>query len=276
MPSASERVKKAWTRFTKYVPQNCMGVAFLPIPKPIILMPENRFLIPENLEWVKSRIAQAAKKAGRLPDSVRLVAVSKTVSLEKITEACAAGAELFGENRVQEALGKIDRLGQSTQQRVEWHFIGHLQKNKVKQIIGRFGLIHSVDSTALAQVINAKSLAEGIVTSVLLQVNVSGETSKFGMAPDELESALRALSKMPGVKVEGLMTIPPYAEDPEKSRGFFIQLSELRDKMAELGIGGIDLKELSMGMSNDFTVAIEEGATLVRVGSAIFGDRPAG
>jgi pyridoxal phosphate enzyme (YggS family) len=253
-----------------------MGVAFLPSPKPIILTPENRFLIPENLEWVKSRIVQAAKKAGRSSDSVRLVAVSKTVSLEKIAEAYEAGAELFGENRVQEALDKIDCLGQATQRKVEWHLIGHLQKNKVKQIIGRFGLIHSVDSTALAQIINEKSQAEGFITSVLIQVNISGETSKFGMAPEGLESALRALSKMQAVKVEGLMTIPPYAPEPEKSRGFFIQLRELRDKMAELDIENIELRELSMGMSNDFTVAIEEGATLVRVGSAIFGDRPAG
>jgi pyridoxal phosphate enzyme (YggS family) len=275
MPSASEPVKKAWTRFTKNVPGNCMGVVF-PFPKPIILTPENRFLIPENLEWVKSQIVQAAKKAGRSSDSVRLVAVSKTVSLEKIIEAREAGVGLFGENRVQEALDKIDRLGQSGQSGANWHFIGHLQKNKVKQIIGRFGLIHSVDSTALARAINEKSLAQGLITSVLIQVNVSGETSKFGMAPEELESTLKEVSKMPGVKVEGLMTIPPYAQDPEKSRGVFVRLRELRDKMAELGIEGIALKELSMGMSNDFTVAIEEGATLVRVGSAIFGDRPAG
>ena len=187
-----------------------------------------------------------------------------------------AGAELFGENRVQEALGKIDRLGQLGQGGPKWHFIGHLQKNKVKQIVGRFGLIHSVDSTALAQVINEKSLVGNLITSVLIQVNVSGEASKSGMAPDELESALGALSKMPAVKVEGLMTIPPFAPDPEKSRGVFARLRELRDKMAGLGMEGICLNELSMGMSNDFTVAIEEGATLVRVGSAIFGDRPAG
>lgn len=233
-------------------------------------------MIPENLEWVKSRIAKAAGKAGRSPSSIRLVAVSKTVPIEKIIEAREAGAELFGENRVQEALEKIDHLGQPGQGGPEWHFIGHLQKNKVKQIVGRFGLIHSVDSTALAQVINEKSLAGNLVTSVLIQVNVSGEASKFGMAPDELESALRAVSGMSAVKVEGLMTIPPYAPDPEKSRDVFVRLRELRDKMAELGMEGICMNELSMGMSNDFTVAIEEGATLVRVGSAIFGDRTAG
>jgi len=229
-------------------------------------------LISENLEWVESRIAEAAQKAGRPLEGIRLVAVSKTVSVEKIIEAREAGARLFGENRVQEALEKIERLG-----RVEasWHFIGHLQKNKVKQILGRFDLIHSVDSVALARVINEKSRERNLITPVLIQVNISGETSKFGLAPKDLESALWALSKMPAVRVEGLMTIPPYAPDPEKSRNIFAHLRELRDQMAGLGMESICLKELSMGMSNDFTVAIEEGATLVRVGTAIFGDRPA-
>ncbi|MCH8312373.1 MAG: YggS family pyridoxal phosphate-dependent enzyme [Nitrospinae bacterium] len=230
-------------------------------------------MISANLEWVKSRIAEAASKAGSPPETIRLVAVSKTVSVEKIIEAHEAGAELFGENRVQEALEKIERLGQDGP---NWHFIGHLQKNKVNQLLGRFDLIHSVDSAALAQVINEKSLARNLITPVLIQVNVSGEASKFGMAPNELESALRALSKLVAVRVEGLMTIPPYAPDPEKSRNVFARLRELRDQMDELGMEGICLKELSMGMSNDFAVAIEEGATLVRVGSAIFGDRPPG
>lgn len=229
-------------------------------------------MISENLEWVKSRIAEAAGRSGRAPESIRLVSVSKTVSIEKIIEARQAGAELFGENRVQEALEKIDHLGQSGP---VWHFIGHLQKNKVKHIVGRFDLIHSVDSVDLAQVINEKSLAQNLITHILVQVNVTGEASKSGLAPDALESALRALSKMPAIKVEGLMTIPPYASDPEESRNVFSRLSELRDQMTELGMEGISLQELSMGMSNDFTVAIEEGATLVRVGSAIFGDRPA-
>jgi len=230
-------------------------------------------LISENFERVKSRIAAAASKAGSPLESIRLVAASKTISVEKITEALEAGVELFGENRVQEALEKIERLGQSGP---KWHFIGHLQKNKVKQILGWFDLIHSVDSAPLAQVINEKSQARNLITPVLIQVNVSGEASKSGLAPNELENTLRVLSKMPAVKVEGLMTIPPYAPDPEKSRRVFARLRELRDQMAELGMEGICLKELSMGMSNDFTVAIEEGATLVRVGSAIFGDRPAG
>ncbi len=230
-------------------------------------------MISENFEWVKSRIAEAAGKSGRLPEKIRLVAVSKTVSVEKIIAARGAGAELFGENRVQEALEKIDRLGPDG---LVWHFIGHLQKNKVKQILGRFELIHSVDSVDLAQVINEKSQARNLITPILIQVNVSGEAAKFGLAPDALEGALRALAKMPAVRVEGLMTIPPLALDPEKSRKFFVRLRELRNQMAGLGIDGICLRELSMGMSNDFTVAIEEGATLVRVGSALFGERPAG
>lgn len=230
-------------------------------------------MISENLEWVKSRIAEAAEKAGRSPESIRLVAVSKTVPVEKIIAAREAGAELFGENRVQEALEKIDCFGQNGP---VWHFIGHLQKNKVRHIISRFDLIHSVDSAGLAQIINEKSLARNLITPILIQVNISGEASKSGLAPDALESALQALSKMPAVRVEGLMTIPPFSPEPENSRPVFARLRELRDQMAELGIEGIGLQELSMGMSNDFTVAIEEGATLVRVGTAIFGDRPAG
>ncbi len=222
---------------------------------------------------MKSRLTEAAEKAGRSPESILLIAVSKTVPVEKIIEAREADAEIFGENRVQEALEKMDRLGQRVS---HWHFIGHLQKNKVKQVVGRFDLIHSVDNVELAQIINDQSLKRSLTTSVLIQVNVSGEASKSGVAPDALEGTLQALSKMLAVRVEGLMTIPPYDPDPEKSRKVFSRLRELRDQMAGLGIEGIDLKELSMGMSNDFTVAIEEGATLVRVGSAIFGDRPAG
>jgi PLP dependent protein len=227
-------------------------------------------LISDNLVWVKAQIALAAQKAGRDPGTIRLIAVSKTVPEEKIIAAQQAGAELFGENRVQEALEKINHLGQDG---FTWHFIGHLQKNKVKDVVGRFDLIHSVDSAALAQVIDTKSQAQGQLTRILIQVNVSGEASKFGVSPDQLETTLRAIGKMKAVRVEGLMTIPPYDPDLEKSRQVFSRLRELRDQMAELAIDGISLQELSMGMSHDFTVAIEEGATLVRVGTAIFGDR---
>lgn len=228
-------------------------------------------MISDNLAWVKAQIAVAAQKVDRQSESIRLVAVTKTVSDEKIIAAQKAGADIFGENRVQEALEKMDRLGQD---RFIWHFIGHLQKNKVKQIVGRFDLIHSVDSAGLARVVDEKSRSLGQITRILIQVNVSGEASKFGIAPEEVETTLRTIGKMKSVRVEGLMTIPPYDPDLLKSRKIFSRLRELRDQMDELAIEGIFLKELSMGMSHDFTVAVEEGATLVRVGTAIFGDRP--
>ena len=227
-------------------------------------------MISDNLAWVKSQIAAAAQRAGRDPKNIRLVAVSKTVPVEKIIEAQKAGAELFGENRVQEALEKIGQLGQ---ERFIWHLIGHLQKNKVKQIIGKFDLIHSVDSVPLAEMIDEKSRAQGQISRILIQVNISGEASKSGVSPEELESTIREVAKMAAVRVEGLMTIPPYSADPENSRPVFSRLCELRDRIAELGIEGVLMHELSMGMSHDFTVAVEEGATLVRVGTAIFGDR---
>ncbi len=219
---------------------------------------------------MKNRIEEAALKSGRAPESVRLVAVTKTVPVEKIRQAKEAGAVIFGENRVQEALEKIDRLGNDG---IHWHFIGHLQKNKVKHVVGRFDLIHSVDSVDLARMIHTKSVEQGRVTPVLIQVNISGEASKSGVAPEALEALLQAASELKGIRVEGLMTIPPFDPDPEKSRSFFSALRQLRDKIAKSGIEGISLDELSMGMSHDFTVAIEEGATLVRVGTAIFGER---
>lgn len=226
-------------------------------------------MIADNLAAVRLRMAAAASRAGRDPDEVRLVVVSKTQPVEQIALAKAAGVRLFGENRVQEALEKIDALAG---QGLHWHFIGHLQKNKVKYVIGRFGLIHSVDSAALAGRIGALSLERGLETAILIQVNISGETSKSGVSPDDLEETLLAVSGVSGVRVEGLMTIPPYDPDPEASRPFFARLRELARTFE--GAGGASLRELSMGMSGDFEVAIEEGATLVRVGTAIFGKRP--
>lgn len=228
-------------------------------------------MIAQNLEYVKARIAESAAAAGRDPDTVRLVVVSKEVPVEKIIQAHEAGADLFGENRVQEARDKIARLGRDG---IHWHFIGHLQKNKVKYIFDLFDLIHSVDSAELGEVIHRQSLQRSRITPILIQVNVSGEAAKFGVDPDRLEATLRAVSKMEGVRVKGLMTIPPFDPDPEKSRRYFSRLRELRDRLSRLEIERIALDELSMGMSSDFQVAVEEGATLVRVGTAVFGPRP--
>lgn len=227
-------------------------------------------MIAENLAVVNKRMADAALKSGRNLEDIRLVTVSKQAPDDKIREARKAGAVLFGENKIQEAQKKIEALGVKD---FHWHFIGRLQKNKVKNIFGLFELIHSVDSIPLAELIHSGSLKLDRATPILIQVNVSGEAAKSGVAPEQLEETLRQASKFSGVKVQGLMTIPPYDPDPEKSRKYFARLRELRDSMNKTGIENIELKELSMGMSNDFEIAIEEGATLVRVGTAIFGPR---
>ena len=223
-------------------------------------------MIAENLAEVRERISQAIQKSGRDPDSVRLVAVSKQVDIAQIEEARTAGAVIFGENKIQDAVPKVDHIGADG---ISWHFIGHLQKNKVKFLDERFDLIHSVDSLELAEKIARQCQSENRVQRVLLQVNVAGETAKFGMEPGELEKQLMVFSSLKGIRVEGLMTIPPYDPDPENSRRYFSRLRELRDQCEKR----LPLPELSMGMSNDFEVAIEEGATLVRVGTAIFGPR---
>ena len=227
-------------------------------------------MIAENLVDVRERISQAIQKSKRNPDSVRLVVVSKQVGIAQIEEARNAGAVIFGENKIQDAVAKVDELGSKE---ISWHFIEHLQKNKVKFLDERFDLIHSVDSFELAEKIAKQCQSENRVQSVLLQVNVSGETAKFGMEPVELEKQVMAFSRLQGIKVEGLMTIPPFDPDPENSRKHFSRLRELRDQCEKQN--SLTLSELSMGMTNDFEVAIEEGATLVRVGTAIFGSRRA-
>ncbi len=227
-------------------------------------------LIADNLATVKHRMAEAARKAGRDPQEVRLVAVSKTVPVERIAEAGEIGGCVFGENKVQEAQDKIKTLGMES---YHWHFIGHLQRNKVKYIPGLFELIHSVDNSELAEEIHRHSMMHELVTPVLIQVNVSGETSKSGVAPDDLEELLEMVVSLNGISVRGLMTIPPFDPDPEKSRKHFAALRRLRDRIQKLDIENSSMDELSMGMSNDFEVAIEEGATWVRVGTAIFGAR---
>lgn len=226
-------------------------------------------LIADNLATVKERMAEAARKSGREPDAVRLVAVSKTVPAERIEVGGLEGCVL-GENKVQEARDKIEALGTES---YHWHFIGRLQRNKVKYIPGLFELIHSVDNSELAEDIHRYSLKHDVVTPVLIQVNISGESSKSGVLSNKLEELLDMVVSLSGISVRGLMTIPPFDPDPEKSRKHFSALRKLRDRMRKVNIENIVMDELSMGMSNDFEVAIEEGATWVRVGTAIFGDR---
>ena len=215
-------------------------------------------------------IDEAARKAGRSPDSIRLISVSKQVSSGKIIEAYQAGSKCFGENKVQEAVSKIDEVNA---QDISWHFIGHLQKNKIKYLDSRFELIHSIDSLSLAEKISTYCEGQNQRQAVLLQVNVSGEEAKFGMTPTQLEDQLSSFGQLKGIQVQGLMTIPPQNSEAENSRQYFSALRVLRDKFQAMNIEGVELNELSMGMTNDYLIAVEEGATLVRVGNAIFGQR---
>jgi pyridoxal phosphate enzyme (YggS family) len=223
--------------------------------------------IAENLEHVREQIGKAAGKAGRSVDDVDLVAISKTHEAEKVREAIEAGQTLFGESKVQEARVKIPELPSNAR----WHFVGHLQKNKIRHALPLFELIHSVDSLALAQDINRIAEEEGLHPRVLLEVNVAGEGSKFGFQPDKLRAEMELLLALPRLSILGLMCIPPIADEAEASRKYFVVLRELRDRVqTEFHV---DLAQLSMGMTQDFAVAVEEGATLVRVGTAIFGER---
>ena len=223
--------------------------------------------IGENLERVRSEIADAAQKSGRSPDEIELIAISKTHDAEKVRAAHEAGQILFGESRVQEARIKIPELPSS----LRWHFVGHLQKNKIRHALPLFELFHGIDSLDLARDLNRVAEEEGMHPRILLEVNVAGEGSKFGFKPETLRSELESLLALPRLTIEGLMTIPPLAEEAEASRKYFIDLRELRDAMEKEFT--VKLPQLSMGMTNDFVVAVAEGATLVRVGTAIFGER---
>ncbi len=217
----------------------------------------------EGVETILRKIREAARRVGRDPGEIHLVAVTKTVEVERIREVYRQGVRIFGESRVQEALPKLAALpGDAV-----WHFIGPLQRNKVRQVVGRFALIHSVDSVPLAGEIGRRAAAMGTVQRILLEVNLSGEAGKHGVSAAEAPGAAEAIGKVPGLSLDGLMTIPPYREDPEEVRPFFRALRELGRRI------GPSLREFSMGMSHDFEVAVEEGATFVRVGSAIFGER---
>ena len=225
--------------------------------------------VKENLRQVQERIDAAAKRAHRDPKEVKLVAVTKGVEPAQIREALTAGATVLGESRVQEALPKVHSLGKG----VKWHFIGHLQTNKVKQAIGLFELIHSVDSLRLAHEISKCAERLGICQPILVQVNLWREESKSGLASEEVKSAIQEMATLPGIAIQGLMTIPPLSNDPEASRGCFHRLRVLASEVSRWGLRGVTMGELSIGMSDDFEVAVEEGATWVRIGAAIFGPR---
>ncbi|MGI8891352.1 MAG: YggS family pyridoxal phosphate-dependent enzyme [Chthoniobacterales bacterium] len=223
--------------------------------------------IAENLVCVEEQIAAAAARAGRSPHDVELIAVSKTHAAGKVQQALAAGQILFGESRVQEARSKIPLLPS----RSRWHFLGPLQKNKIRQALPLFEMFHGLDSLALAEDMQRIADEEGMQPRVLLEVNVAGEASKHGFSPEALRRDLERVMSLGRLTVEGLMTIPPFAPEAEASRRYFVALRELRDRLeTEFKVG---LPRLSMGMSGDYAVAIEEGATLVRVGTAIFGAR---
>jgi len=223
--------------------------------------------IAGNLAAVRERMSAAAERAGRDPASVTLVAVSKTKPASMISEAVAAGAADIGENRVQEARDKYAELGDVCR----WHMVGHLQKNKVRQAVAVFHMIHSVDSVELAKEINRRAGERNERQKVLVEVNVGGEGAKWGVAPDRSMDVVEAVAALPNLALCGLMTMPPWTDDPEGARSHFRALRQLRDRLAsDLDLA---LPDLSMGMTHDFEVAIEEGATFIRVGTAIFGER---
>ena len=229
--------------------------------------------VAENIVRVREQIAAAARRAARNPEEIMLMGVSKTFPIERIREAYAAGLRVFGENRVQEFAAKADALRDLHD--AEWHLIGHLQTNKAGKAAELFDAVDSVDSVRIAEKLNASAESAGKKLSVLIEINVGGEQAKSGLAPssDELEQILRGAPRWGNLKIHGLMTVPPYTEDPEGSRAYFRQLRQIRDSIAARDLPQVNMVVLSMGMSHDFEVAIEEGATCVRVGTAIFGER---
>jgi len=220
-----------------------------------------------NIKSVRQRIADAARRSGRDPDEITLVVVTKTVGVTEILHAADCGVEAVGENRVHEAIEKRSRVGD----RVKWHMIGHLQRRKVKDAVQVFDYIHSVDSLALAKEIDKRCAPTSKIMPVLFEVNVSGEASKFGLSPEETLRTIREAATLERIRIEGLMTMAPYVEDPEEVRPCFKQLADLSNTIAAANLPNVSMKHLSMGMTNDFEVAVEEGATMVRIGTAIFG-----
>jgi PLP dependent protein len=225
--------------------------------------------VRENLEHVREQLAAACARAGRRPGEVQLVAIAKTKPVEVVREAFAAGQKIIGESYVQEFVDKVAAI----EEPVEWHFVGALQTNKVKYLAGKVALIHSVDRFHLAEEIDRQWGKIGETADILIQLNLGHEVTKSGTSEEELEVLVREIVQLPHVRIKGLMTLPPYCDDPEEVRPFFRHLREMARHIDGLGLAGVEMRELSMGMTHDFEIAIEEGATLIRVGTAIFGAR---
>ena len=226
-------------------------------------------MIKENYKYIKQQVDETARNCGRDPEDITLIAVSKTKPLENIEELIAIGVKDFGENKVQELCDKYENVSTP----VNFHLIGHLQTNKVKYIVDKACLIHSVDSVKLAQTIQKEAAKKGVIAQILIEVNVAEEDSKFGLHTEEVLPFVEEIASYPNVHVNGLMTIAPFVENPDENRGYFRTLKQLSLDIASKNIDNIDMNVLSMGMTNDYKVAIEEGATMVRVGTAIFGAR---
>lgn len=226
-------------------------------------------MVTENLKLVEDRISRACVRSGRNREEVTLIAVSKTKPVEMMEEAMKSGIRVFGENKVQEILKKEPELPND----IDWHLIGHLQRNKVRQITGKVAMIHSVDSLRLAEQIQKEYEKQELTARILIEVNVAGEESKFGLMPEETEDVIREIAKMPNIEVCGLMTIAPFVDNPEDNRIHFRNLRKLLVDINAKNIDNVSMRELSMGMTGDYEVAIEEGATFVRVGTGIFGSR---
>ena len=228
--------------------------------------------ISQNLDAVTSRIEKATRKAGRDISEITMLAASKTMELKRVKEAIAAGARVFGENYVQEAKEKIDKTRKMP---VKWHFIGHLQKNKAKLAVELFSMIETVDSLELAEELQKKAKTAKKTVDILIEVNLAREKTKAGVAPKKVLKLVKDIAKLENIRVRGLMAIPPFTESPDQSRPYFITLRRIAERINRERIPGVFLHELSMGMSHDFEVAIEEGATIIRIGRAIFGERTA-
>ena len=226
-------------------------------------------MISQNYKQVEKTLIDTCNNCGRAPQSVTLIAVSKTKPIEMLQEAYDAGARDFGENKVQEIMDKYDKLPSD----IRWHMIGHLQTNKVKYIADKVHMIHSVESVKLATEISKQATKTGRIIPILIEVNISGEESKFGIKPEECENFIRSIHMLPGITIKGLMTVPPFVEIPEENREYFKTLKKLSVDIMQKNIDNVCMDFLSMGMSSDYMVAIEEGANLVRVGTSIFGER---